>query len=278
MRKDISYTWAPKEIKPIKPMTGIEVCILLPKIFIFVIITLKLLILFGIFQMFNLRGLNNFILKAWSKFALFLCRFQVVCKGSGIKSGLIVSNHISWIDILAIMSIQPGRFVAKSEVGRWFIFGNLAKVVGTIFIERNPAKILKQLDTLEEALKSENLVILFPEGTSSDGQRILPFNSGLFQAVYQGEGEKKHSTKVQSLTIYYCTNDHLDKDFFAWYHSRTLAGHIFKVLGTRHRSKIYMTFGNKTRSGNFSNRKELTQFLFNQVLNNFSNHLSGAIK
>ena len=63
MRKGISYTWTPKEIKPIKPITGIEFCILLPKIFIFVIITLKLLILFGIFQMFNLRGLNNFISK-----------------------------------------------------------------------------------------------------------------------------------------------------------------------------------------------------------------------
>ena len=278
MRKGMNYTWTPKEIKPIQPITGIELCILLPKIFIFAIITLKLLILFGIFKMFNQRRLNNFILKFWSKLALFLCRLEVVCKGSGIKSGIIVSNHISWLDILAIMSIQPGRFVAKSEVGGWFIFGHLAKVAGTIFIERNPAKILVQLDALGEVLKSDNLVILFPEGTSSDGQRVLPFNSGLLGAVYRGQGGKKYSTKVQPLTIYYSTRNYLDKDFFAWYHSRTLASHIFKVLGTRHRSKIYMTFGNKARSENFSNRKELNQFLFNQVLNNFSSHLYGAKK
>ncbi len=269
MSKKRNYTWHPEIVCAPKNLTVVEYFTFLSKILVFSSFTLAVLISLFFATTFNLINLKLFLFKIWAKFALYLCSLNVICKGTAVKKGLIASNHISWIDILAIMSIKPGKFIAKSEVGRWFIFGRLARIAGTIFIQRNSANILKQLEILQKYLQEDELIILFPEGTSSDGLRLLPFNSSLLQAVYPKVGKKYNNTQVQTLTLFYIPEKHLDRDFFAWFSSRTLLRHISTVLGVKHTSTIYMTFGVAEHAEKFKGRKDLSNFLFQQISHNF---------
>jgi 1-acyl-sn-glycerol-3-phosphate acyltransferase len=97
---------------------------------------------------------------------------------------LIVSNHISWLDIMVINAITPTRFVAKSEVKKWPIFGYFADQLNTLYIQRNNrGDVQKMVVSLIDALNDGQRICIFPEGTSSDGRQILEFRSNLFEAV-----------------------------------------------------------------------------------------------
>jgi len=114
--------------------------------------------------------------------ALLHCNVSV--SGDVPKSGLIACNHLGYVDILVIGSLCPAIFVAKSDVEAWPIFGWLASRAGTIFVSRNePAKVATQLREMERPLREGYPVVLFPEGTSSDGSSVLPFRSSLLESV-----------------------------------------------------------------------------------------------
>ena len=100
------------------------------------------------------------------------------------KNYLIVSNHISWLDIFAINSICPVIFVSKYSVSKWPFIGWLAKATDTIFIDRNKiSKIKETTIKIENYLETKGSIFMFPEGTSTDGQSLLPFKSNLFQSA-----------------------------------------------------------------------------------------------
>ncbi len=114
--------------------------------------------------------------------ALLHCGVSV--SGNIPKTGLIACNHLGYVDILVIGSVCPALFVAKSDVQGWPIFGWLASRAGTIFVSRNdPAKVPSQLRQMQQPLRQGHPVVLFPEGTSSDGASVLPFRSSLFESV-----------------------------------------------------------------------------------------------
>ncbi len=97
-------------------------------------------------------------------------------------SGLTVSNHLTYLDILVYGAVRPFVFVAKSEVRRWPLLGTLARLGGTIFVERDRSLQVAQAGKqMEQSLREGLAVLLFPEGTSSDGQEVLPFRSPLFE-------------------------------------------------------------------------------------------------
>ncbi len=99
---------------------------------------------------------------------------------------LIVSNHVSWLDICVLASVVPVRFVAKSDVRRWPLVGSLASGVGTIFIERrNPLDTVRTNRAIVQALTRGEYVAMFPEGTSTDGTEIKPFHASLFQPALE---------------------------------------------------------------------------------------------
>jgi 1-acyl-sn-glycerol-3-phosphate acyltransferase len=96
--------------------------------------------------------------------------------------GLLVSNHLSYLDVLLLASITPAVFVAKREVKFWPVFGWFANLVGTVFVNRERrTQVGKVNNEIQSALDQNVLVILFPEGTSSDGKTILPFKSSLLE-------------------------------------------------------------------------------------------------
>ncbi|OUV03625.1 MAG: hypothetical protein CBC42_04030 [Betaproteobacteria bacterium TMED82] len=97
------------------------------------------------------------------------------------KPVILVSNHISWLDIFLIHATCAGFFVAKSEIKAWPLIGILVKKAGTIFIDRASRKSLQAaIVEIKEVLQKSGIVVFFPEGTTSDGRKILPFHSGLF--------------------------------------------------------------------------------------------------
>ena len=126
-------------------------------------------------------------------------RVQVRGKRSDVTPTLFVSNHVSYLDIVVTGSLVPTSFVAKAEVATWPFFSTLAKAQRTIFIERRTGKTSASRDEMLRRLNTGDNLMLFPEGTSSDGTRVLPFRSALF-GVAQLRRDDKPIT-VQPIAI-----------------------------------------------------------------------------
>ncbi|KQW21081.1 acyl-phosphate glycerol 3-phosphate acyltransferase [Afipia sp. Root123D2] len=174
---------------------------------------------------------------------------RVLCKVVGVRirevgertretPALILSNHASWLDIVVIGAIAPVVFVAKSEVAAWPVFGLLAKLQRTIFIERERRhKTGAAAREMAERLSGGDAVLLFPEGTSSDGIRILPFRSALIGAVHHAIGDSSHHERVtvQPVSLAYVGIGGVPvgralRDKVAWYGDADLLPHFFGVI------------------------------------------------
>jgi len=104
--------------------------------------------------------------------------------------GLLISNHLSYLDILAISSVTPAVFVSKAEVRRWPLFGWFAAIAGTVFVNRERRTQVGAVNReIEAALAAGALVVVFPEGTSTDGETILPFRTSLLEPAARGDHE-----------------------------------------------------------------------------------------
>jgi 1-acyl-sn-glycerol-3-phosphate acyltransferase len=111
-------------------------------------------------------------------------RLQVVGELPATGPLLVVSNHLSWLDIFVINAACPCRFVAKADVKKWPVIGALVERSGTLFIEReNRRDALRVVHRMAACLQAGERLAVFPEGTTSDGQEILPFHANLLQAA-----------------------------------------------------------------------------------------------
>jgi lyso-ornithine lipid O-acyltransferase len=162
--------------------------------------------------------------------------FRIVTSGapSERRPTLFVVNHISYTDITILGALIRGSFVAKSEVARWPLFGVLAKLQRTVFIERRVHRTAAQRGALASRLAAGDGLILFPEGTSGDGSRVLPFKSALFSAAESAAGEAP--VIVQPVSIAYVRLNgvpmgRLYRPFFAWYGDMEMAPHLWTLLG-----------------------------------------------
>ena len=135
---------------------------------------------------FTRQPTKNKLIQNWSIHLLSILGIELRLKKADILPAapfLLASNHISWVDIHAINAFQPIRFVAKSEVEGWPVFGWMAKQLGTIFINRNNSRHGKYIaNEVAKALKTQS-VCIFPEGTSTVGDTVLPFKPNLFEAA-----------------------------------------------------------------------------------------------
>lgn len=153
---------------------------------------------------------------------------------------LILSNHASWLDIIVLGAVAPVVFVAKSEVANWPVFGWLAKLQRTIFVERERRhKTGDAARAMGDRLLGGDAVVLFPEGTSSDGIRILPFRSALIGAVHHTIGDQTHHDRVmvQPVSLAYVRLGGVPvgralRDKVAWYGETELVPHLLGVLSS----------------------------------------------
>ncbi|MDR3465681.1 MAG: lysophospholipid acyltransferase family protein [Xanthobacteraceae bacterium] len=165
-------------------------------------------------------------------------RIHQVGQPSDDRPLLILSNHVSWLDIIVITAVRPVVFVAKQEVAGWPFFGWLAKLQRTVFIERERRhKTGEATREMASRLRGGDAVVLFAEGTSSDGNRILPFRSALVGAVHHTLGDETHhsSVTVQPLSVAYTgvggvPSGRALRDKLAWYGDMDLVPHMLGIF------------------------------------------------
>ncbi|MGF1608127.1 MAG: lysophospholipid acyltransferase family protein [Kiloniellales bacterium] len=196
---------------------------------------------------------------------------------SRVMPTLYVSNHTSYLDITVLGSLIPGSFVAKAEVARWPLFGWLAKLQRTVFIERRASRTGDHRSAITERLEQGDNLILFPEGTSDDGNRVLPFKSGLLAAAAcEPQGQP---LTVQPVTIGYTRLDGLPlgrhlRPLFAWYGDMDMAPHLWQLAGLG-RLTVAVQFHPPVRLADFASRKALSEHCYRQVSAGLSRALAG---
>lgn len=219
--------------------------------------------------------------RAYFRVCTRILGFHVVCRGvtpSPARPTLFIANHASYLDIIILGSLLDGCFVAKSEVAGWPGFGYLARIAQTVFVERKRGGSAKERDQLGDRLKAGDPLILFPEGTSNDGNRVLPFKSSLF-AVAQIQDRGGRPLPVQPVSLAYTRLDGLPmgrafRPFYAWYGDMTLAGHLFAALGLGELT-VEVTFHPVVSIADFKDRKALAHHCHDVVSHGVVSALAG---
>lgn len=140
---------------------------------------------------------------------------------------IIVSNHISWVDIFSLDSAVASRFVAKAEIANWPIFGKIAQAIGTLFINRSSKRAILQINTdIQEALQRKEVVALFAEGTTTFGNSLLPLKSNFLAPAV------KAGAVVQPMVLVY-TSEGVPTTRVAFCGDVTLMGSLWNVVATK---------------------------------------------
>jgi 1-acyl-sn-glycerol-3-phosphate acyltransferase len=163
----------------------------------------------------------------WSRHLLRLLGIRLMVHGQMAPGGqMIVANHVSWLDIFAILALHPTRFVAKAEIRDWPIAGWLANAIGTFYIRRGKGGARPLLEKLEPFLAGGGCVVIFPEGTTTDGQQVLPFHSRLFSAA------SASGRPIQPVALRYSRDDR-GRDLAPFIGEDDLVRHILRLLAAR---------------------------------------------
>src|SRR5207249_11430411 len=144
------------------------------------------------------------------------------------SSGLLVSNHLSYLDVLVLAALSPCTFVAKREVKHWPVFGWFARLAGTVFVQRErPAQAAIAAGEIEAPLRTGVLVVLFPEGTSSGGDTILPFKSSLLEPAVQ------RTCPITAGLIQYELAEGDAREEVCYWRDMTMVPHLLNLLSKR---------------------------------------------
>ena len=148
---------------------------------------------------------------------------------------LLVANHMSWLDILAINAVHPARFVSKADVRAWPMLGWLVANGGTLFIQRERKRdALRVVHQIAESLKQGDTIAMFPEGTTGDGTTLLPFHANLLQAAVST------GTPLQPIALRYIDADSQPSRAVVWIGDTTLVTSLWQVA-TAHRMRAFVT-------------------------------------
>jgi 1-acyl-sn-glycerol-3-phosphate acyltransferase len=187
---------------------------------------------------------------------IYSCDYRSI--GPIPKSGLLVSNHLSYLDILVIAAITPAVFVSKSEVRHWPVIGWLTAIAGTVYIVRERRTHVGAVNKeIESALADGVLVVVFPEGTSTNGTEVLPFRSPLLEPVVHGN----HPIATGCLSYGLEGGDWHNE--VCYWGDHTFFPHAVNLL-SKHRVQATMRFGTFQRTTD--DRKELAQQLREAVI------------
>lgn len=179
--------------------------------------------------------------------------------GAIARSGMIVSNHLSYLDIVAYSALTPCVFVAKKEVCDWPVFGMFARLAGTVFIDRERRTAVAGASSeIAKALRSGIPVVLFAEGTSSDGRQVLPFRSSLLEPAAQS-GEP-----LTPAAISYDLADGSPAEEVCYWGEMTLLPHLLNLF-TKRRIEAQIAFGVSSPVPQGCSRKQLAHDLHGVV-------------
>ena len=179
-------------------------------------------------------------------------------RGTCPQTGLLVCNHLSYLDILVLVSLTPAVFVSKSEVKSWPVFGWFARLSGTLFVDRTRRRDVTRMNAeIQRALDDGNVVVLFPEGTSWNGREVLPFKSSLLEPIVGAN----HPLSVGR--IKYALNDGTVEDDVCYWGDMTFFPHLINLM-TKRQIRAQVGFAPVAQPA--SDRKELARQLREEVI------------
>jgi len=229
---------------------------------------------------YNIFGKQRFRMSlVFHRLLLKILGFRVRAHGvmASTSPVLFVANHSSYLDIPVLGALIPAAFVAKSEVASWPLFGWLAKLQHTVFVKRHPRHAGEQRDQIKERLAGGDSLILFPEGTSTDGLRVLPFKSSLFSVTEKlPDGQP---IMIQPVSVACTELDGMPllrdwRHFYAWYGDMTFLGHLWDVFAFG-RYTVDVVFHQPVDPGSFADRKALAAYCQEQVARGIERCLAG---
>lgn len=207
---------------------------------------------------------------------VFVCRNAFRVLGLSFKThgrrmahrGIMVANHSSWLDIFALNARQTLYFVSKAEVAKWPGIGWLARATGTVFIERDRKRAKEQTELFQARLKAGHRLLFFPEGTSTDGQRVLPFKTTLFASLFSNE--LKDILWVQPVSVVFHAPLGEDARFYGWWGDMNFGSHLLQTLAAAKQGKVEITYHAPVKVSDFSDRKALAAHCETLVRNGHS--------
>jgi 1-acyl-sn-glycerol-3-phosphate acyltransferase len=205
------------------------------------------------------------VAQLWQRFVCTLIGIRITVTGApaGERPLLLLSNHTSWLDIPILAAVAPVSFIAKSEVAKWPVIGFLAKAQRSVFVDRTRRHATgAQADEVAGRLSKGDIIVLFAEGTSSDGNKVLPFRSALVGAA-QRAIEGNGGATVQAVAIAYPKMLGLPlgrqhRPLVAWYGGASLAPHLARIL-SHGGVDVHVVFGPAQRLAAGDDRKRVTQ-------------------
>ncbi len=237
-------------------------------VFLLVLITSFLIPIQIVFNFFK-RPEQRLLPFVWHKIAARLIGLKIHVEGeiSNERPILLAVNHVSWLDIVVLSATYPVCFIAKQEVSGWSIFGYLAKLQRTVFVNREKrSATASKAGEIAERLEKD-VMVLFAEGTSTSGTHVLPFKSALLGAAQKTVS--RTDATVQSVALAYThlngvkiTND--ERPLIGFYGAMDLAPHLWKVL-KEGAIDVTLVFGKSYPITKNTNRKELSKLLEEEV-------------
>ena len=185
--------------------------------------------------------------------------------------GGVVANHSSWLDIFVLNAVQRVLFVSKAEVAKWPLIGMIARSVGTVFIERKQSHAAKHRDTFQDRLGAGHRLLFFPEGTSTDGRRVLAFKPTLFAAFFDPAVQAE--AWIQPLTVAYSAPSNRDVRYYGWWGDADFFPHFFNVLGQLKQGAVTVRFHEPVRVADVADRKVLARVTQEAVANGLADAL-----
>lgn len=212
----------------------------------------------------------------FNRLTCFIFRIKVTLSGplETEKHVVYVGNHLSYIDIPIIGATLSATFISKSEVKSWPIFGTLAVLSKTIFIERSKSAAIKCIADIKNSLTNGRSLILFPEGTSTVGTEVLPFKSSIFEIFLNKELKENLIVQPFTVTLTHVHNRPLktlkDHDLYSWYADMTLAPHLWDLAKSKGVG-ILLTFHKPRLARDYDNRKSFAKDCENDVASGLKN-------
>ena len=240
--------------------------------------TLAIVLAFAVAKPFRIKGWRS-LPRLWHRTAARIIGLRIRVRGTICRDSpvLYVANHCSYLDIVALGAALKGSFVAKKDIESWPVFGMLARFQNTIFIERNPRLARLHQDEIARRLAVGDNLILFPEGTSTDGNRVLPFKSTLFSVVKAYQGDSPLS--VQPLTLAYTRLNGLpigrvQRPLATWFGDMALGPHLWHLL-KQGRVTVEIIAHPPVADNAFPTRKDLSRHCERMIRDGLQEALTG---
>ena len=192
-------------------------------------------------------------------------------KNSGV---LYIANHVSWFDIICLGTLLDARFIAKKEVSKMGIFGFLAKLSNTFFIDNeNKKKIIEYNNSIQKKLQEGENFIIFPEGTTSDGNGIISFKSSMLECAF----DDNNKINIQPISICYSKLNNIPMGIYlrrniAWVGDTSMVAAMVNFLRSG-RITVDIIFHDTMSINNFENRKDLAVYCERKILSGINQQI-----